>query len=83
MVEKDAQGSGDHSSLHKTVKKSRFKTLGELHREWTEAGVSTSRATTHRCHHERSYNCASTHYLHGIKRAELLLSCPKSSFQRQ
>ncbi len=28
------------------VKQNRFKNLGELHKEWTEAGVKASRATT-------------------------------------
>ncbi len=32
--------------LENTVKQSRFKHLGELHKEWTEAGVSASRVTT-------------------------------------
>ncbi len=30
------------------AKQNRFKNLGELHKEWTEAGVKASRATTHR-----------------------------------
>ncbi len=30
------------------VKQNRFKNLGELYKEWTEAGVKASRATTHR-----------------------------------
>uniref|UniRef100_A0A671M1Y3 CMP-N-acetylneuraminate-beta-galactosamide-alpha-2,3-sialyltransferase 2 n=1 Tax=Sinocyclocheilus anshuiensis TaxID=1608454 RepID=A0A671M1Y3_9TELE len=30
------------------VKQNRFKNLSELHKEWTEAGVKASRATTHR-----------------------------------
>ncbi len=30
------------------VKQNRFKTFGELHKEWTEAGIKASRATTHR-----------------------------------
>ncbi len=30
------------------VKQNRFKNLGKLHKEWTEAGVKASRATTHR-----------------------------------
>ncbi len=30
------------------VKQNQFKNLGELHKEWTEAGVKASRATTHR-----------------------------------
>ncbi len=39
------------------VKQSRFKNLGELHKEWTEAGVMASRATnTHRRVKELDYN---------------------------
>ncbi len=37
------------------VKQSRFKHLGELHKEWTEAGVSASRVTTLRHLQEKSY----------------------------
>ena len=47
----------DDRSLEKIVKQSRFKNLGELHKEWTEAGVSASRATTHRRLREKGYNC--------------------------
>ncbi len=39
------------------VKQNRFNNLGELHKEWTEAGVKTSRATTHRCVKEFGYSC--------------------------
>ncbi len=35
----------------------RFKNLGELHKEWTEAGVKASRATTHRRVKEFDYSC--------------------------
>ncbi len=34
-----------------------FKNLGELHKEWTEAGVKASRATTHRRVEEFGYSC--------------------------
>ncbi len=34
--------------LMRIVKQNRFKDLGELHKELTEAGVKASRATTHR-----------------------------------
>ncbi len=44
-------------SLMKIVKQNRFKNLGELHKEWTEAGVKASRATTHRCVKEFGYSC--------------------------
>ncbi len=39
------------------VKQNRFKNLGELHKEWTEAGLKTSRATTHRRVKEFVYSC--------------------------
>ncbi len=38
------------------VKQNRFKNLGELHKEWTEAGVKASRATTHRRVKEFGYS---------------------------
>ncbi len=33
--------------LMRIIKQNRFKNLGELHKEWSEAGVKASRATTH------------------------------------
>ncbi len=39
------------------VKQNRFKNLGELHKELTEAGVKASRATTHRRVTEFGYSC--------------------------
>ncbi len=39
------------------VKQNQFKNLGELHKEWTEAGVKTSRATTHRHVKGFGYSC--------------------------
>ncbi len=39
------------------VKQNLFKNLGELHKEWTEAGVKVSRATTHRHVEEFGYSC--------------------------
>ncbi len=38
----------ENRCLMRIVKQNRFKNLGELHKEWTEAGVKASRATTHR-----------------------------------
>ncbi len=64
------------------VKQNQFKNLGELHKEWTEAGVKASRATTHRV----SRNLA-TVVIRGVlpglrrRRTGLLPSGPKSSFQ--
>ncbi len=42
--------------LMRIVKQNRFKNLGELHKEWTEAGVKASRATTRRHVKEFSYS---------------------------
>ncbi len=39
------------------VEQNRFKNLGKLHKEWTEAGVKASRATTHRRVKEFGYSC--------------------------
>ncbi len=37
----------ENRSLMRIVKLNRLNNLGELHKEWTEAGVKASRATTH------------------------------------
>ncbi len=64
------------------VKQNRFKNLGELHKEGTEAGVKASRAP----HTDVSRNLA-TFVVRGVlpglrrRRTELLPSGPKSSFQ--
>ncbi len=45
----------DDRKLENTVKQRRFKHLKEIHKEWTEAGVSASRVTTLRHLQEKSY----------------------------
>ena len=47
----------DDRSLERIVKQNPFKNLGELHKEWTEDGVSASRATTHRRILDMGYKC--------------------------
>ncbi len=47
----------ENRSLMRIVKNNRFKNLGELHKEWTEAGVKASRATTHRRVKKFGYSC--------------------------
>ncbi len=47
----------ENRSLMRIAKQNRFKNLGELHKEWTEAGVKASRVTTHRCVKEFGYSC--------------------------
>ncbi len=74
---------------NRDVKQSRLKHLGGLHKEWTEAGVSSSRVTTLRHLQEKSYQATSENrnivrsILAGLRRkiTGLLLSGPKSSFQ--
>lgn len=44
-------------SLETIIMKRILKNFGELHRQWIEAGVSTSRATMHRCLEERKCSC--------------------------
>ncbi len=64
------------------VKQNRFKNLGELHKEWTEAGVKASRSTTHRCVEEFGYSCRQRRLTWTKRRRPgLLPSGPKSSFQ--
>ncbi len=72
----------EKSSLMRIVKQNRFKNLGELHKEWTEAGVKASRATTHRRVKEFGYSCRQRRLTWAKRRRTgLLPSGPKSSFQ--
>ncbi len=81
--------NSDDRKLENTVKQSRFKHFGELHKEWSEAGVSASRVTTLRCLQEKGYQATSEtetivrSILTGLRRkiTGLLLNGPKSSFQ--
>ncbi len=47
----------ENRSLMRIVKQTRFKNLSEIHKEWTEAGVKASRATTHRRVKDFGYSC--------------------------
>ncbi len=71
--------------LKNTVKQSWFKHLWELHKEWTEAGVSASRVTTLRRLQEKGYQATSepetTSEASYLGCGEKELSGPKSSFQ--
>ncbi len=76
----------DDCKLENTVKQSWFKHLGELHKEWTEAGVSASRVTTLRRLQEKGYQATSepetTSEASYLGCGEKELDCgPKSSFQ--
>ncbi len=48
MVEKSVQAIGITATLERIGKQNPFKNVGEIHKEWTAAGVSASRNTTHR-----------------------------------
>ncbi len=72
----------ENHSFMRIVNQNQFKNLGELHKEWTEAGVKASRAP----HTDVSRNLATViirGVLHGLRRRRtgLLPSGPKSSFQ--
>ncbi len=72
----------ENRSLVKIVKRNRFKNLGELHKEWTEAGSRHQEPP----HTDMSRNLAtvvSRGVLPGLRRRRtgLLPSGPKSSFQ--
>ncbi len=75
----------DDCKLENTVKQSWFKHLGELHKEWTEAGVSASRVTTLRRLQEKGYQATSepetTSEASYLGCGDKELSGPKSSFQ--
>ncbi len=49
----------DDRKLENSVKQSRFKLLGEVQKERTEAGVSASRVTTLRHLQEKGYQATS------------------------
>ncbi len=72
----------ENRSLMRIVKQNVFNNLGELHKEWTEAGVKASSATTHRRVKEfgYSYHQRRLTWLRR-RRTGLLPSGPKSSFQ--
>ncbi len=80
VEEKDT--NRENRSVMRIVKQHRFKNLGELHKEWTEAGIKASRAP----HTDVSRNLA-TVVIRGVlpglrrRRTGLLPSGPKSSFQ--
>ncbi len=49
------------------VKQNRFKNVVELHKEWTEAGVKASKATTHRCVKEFGSSCRQRRHADELK----------------
>ncbi len=59
LCRKRCTSNRDGRKLENTVKQSRFKHLWELHKEWTEAGVSESTVTTLRHLQEKGYQATS------------------------
>uniref|UniRef100_A0AAY5KX70 Transposase Tc1-like domain-containing protein n=1 Tax=Esox lucius TaxID=8010 RepID=A0AAY5KX70_ESOLU len=47
----------DNCTLERIVKQNPFKNVGEIHKEWTVAGVSASRTTTHRHMQDMGFSC--------------------------
>ncbi len=45
---KKSTSNRDNRTLERIVKQNPFKNVGEIHKEWSAAGVSASRTTTHR-----------------------------------
>ncbi len=52
MVEKKCTSNRDNRTLERIVKN-----VGEIHKEWTAAGVSASRTTTHRRMQDMGFSC--------------------------
>ncbi len=47
----------DNRTLERIVKQNAFKNVGEIHKEWTAAGVSASWTTTHRRMQDMGFSC--------------------------
>ncbi len=47
----------DNRTMERIVKQNPFKNVGEIHKEWTAAGVSPSRTTTHRLMQDMGFSC--------------------------
>ncbi len=57
MVEKKCTSNRDNRTPERIVKQNPFKNVGEIHKEWTAAGVSASRTTTHRRMQDIGFSC--------------------------
>ncbi len=54
---KKCTSNRDNRTLERIVKQNQFKNVGEIHKEWTAAGVSASRTTTHRRMQDMGFSC--------------------------
>uniref|UniRef100_A0A9J7Y5R3 Transposase Tc1-like domain-containing protein n=1 Tax=Cyprinus carpio carpio TaxID=630221 RepID=A0A9J7Y5R3_CYPCA len=54
---KKCTSNRDNRTLERIVKQNPFKNVGEIHKEWTAAGVSASRTTTQRRMQDMGFSC--------------------------
>ncbi|KAJ7338604.1 hypothetical protein JRQ81_012506 [Phrynocephalus forsythii] len=54
---KRCTSSRDDCNLDRIVRKRPFKSVGDFHKEWTEAGVCASRTTTHKQILDMGFKC--------------------------
>ncbi len=54
---KKCTSNRDNRTLERIVKQNPFKNVGEIHKEWSAAGVSASRTTTHRRMQDMGFSC--------------------------
>ncbi len=54
---KKCTSNRDNRTLERIMKQNPFKNVGEIHKEWTAAGVSASRTTTHRLMQDMGFSC--------------------------
>ena len=54
---KKCTNNRDNRTLERIVKQNPFKNTGEIHKEWTAAGVSALRATTNRRMQDMGFSC--------------------------
>ncbi len=54
---KKCTSNRDNHTPERIVKQNPFKNVGEIHKEWTAAGVNASRTTTHRHMQDMGFSC--------------------------
>ncbi len=54
---KKCTSNTDNRTLERIVKQNPFKNVGEIYKEWTAAGISASRTTTHRRMQDMGFSC--------------------------
>ncbi|KAI4892962.1 hypothetical protein NFI96_004432 [Prochilodus magdalenae] len=54
---KKCTSNRDNRTLERSVEPNPFKNVGEIHKEWTAAGVSASRSTMHRRMQDTGFSC--------------------------